>query len=310
MDQEWHLNEFRSYLLSHNRAEATIKGYLVDINDFVLWLIQNNADISNLEAVRKNHIEAYCQNVIEIQRHKASTLNRRLSALSAWMSWATQTHFINEDPSEMIHGVAQERVGVRYLDRKEQASLQRAIEKDLQIARLRYPKRWVSRQRDCSLVVFLLHTGLRLNEVLELKLDDLEIGDRKGYVLVRRGRNGKLRALPLNADARKAAQDWLAIRPKEESNFLWIAVENDGEGALSGRSVQRVIRRIGQDAGLQKLTPHILRHTFGKNLVDSGVSLDKVAALMGHSNLNTTRNYVTPNQENLEQAVEKITLKK
>jgi integrase/recombinase XerC len=57
---------------------------------------------------------------------------------------------------------------------------------------------------------------------------------------------------------------------------------------------------------LEHLTPHVLRHTFAKNLVDSGVGLEKVAALLGHSNLNTTRIYVTPNQKDLEQAVERL----
>ncbi len=51
---------------------------------------------------------------------------------------------------------------------------------------------------------------------------------------------------------------------------------------------------------------HVLRHTFGKNLVDAGVSLDQVATLMGHVNLNTTRRYATPDTRDLQQAVEKV----
>jgi len=74
------------------------------------------------------------------------------------------------------------------------------------------------------------------------------------------------------------------------------------------RSVQRALVRLGQAAGLTRLTPHVLRHTFAKNLVDSKVGLEKVAALLGHSNLNTTRIYVTPNQRDLEQAVEKLVI--
>ena len=54
------------------------------------------------------------------------------------------------------------------------------------------------------------------------------------------------------------------------------------------------------------LAPHTLRHTFAKNLVDAGVSLEKVAALLGHSNLNTTRIYVTPSQQDLARAVDAL----
>lgn len=110
--------------------------------------------------------------------------------------------------------------------------------------------------------------------------------------------------MPLNADARKALQEWLSAQPDVGNDFLWVPLESEEDGPLSSRSVQRVILRLDQDAGIEHLTPHMLRHTFGKNFVDSGVGLEKVAALLGHANLNTTRIYVTPNQNDLEQAVE------
>ena len=183
----------------------------------------------------------------------------------------------------------------------------RTLEKDLQLARLRYPRRWRTHQRDASLTIFLLHTGLRLSESLSLQLDDLQLSDRKGQVTVRQGKGGKSRTVPLNAEARKALQEWRAARPEGAGSFLWIGLENGSEQALSGRSVQRALLRLGQAAGLERLTPHVLRHSFAKNLIDAGVGLEKVAALLGHSNLNTTRVYVTPNQRDLEQAVERLT---
>jgi integrase/recombinase XerC len=184
--------------------------------------------------------------------------------------------------------------------------LQRAIEKDLQFARMRYPKRWVSRQRDASLVIFLLHTGLRLHEAMALQMNDIQLQERKGQVTVRQGKGGKSRTVPLNVEARKALQEWLSVRPENVGTFLWVGLENDSPLALSGRSVQRGLMRLGQAANLDRLTPHILRHSFAKNLIDSGVGLEKVAALLGHSNLNTTRIYITPNQKDLEQAVERL----
>jgi integrase/recombinase XerC len=73
---------------------------------------------------------------------------------------------------------------------------------------------------------------------------------------------------------------------------------------LSSRSAQRNIKRMGQLAGIENLTPHILRHTFAKSLIDQGVSLEKIATLLGHSNLNTTRIYIAPNQQDLQKAVD------
>jgi integrase/recombinase XerC len=148
---------------------------------------------------------------------------------------------------------------------------------------------------------------LRLNEAVSLKLEDVQLTDRKGLVWVRQGKGGKQRIVPLNLDARRALQDWLNARPEDGTDFIWIAVESDQEQALSSRSVQRALTRIGQQAGLSTLTPHMLRHSFAKNLIDSGVGLEKVASLLGHSSLNTTRIYVTPNQADLERAVDQIT---
>jgi len=181
------------------------------------------------------------------------------------------------------------------------------MERDVQIAKLRFPKRWAGRQRDFSMVTLMLNTGLRLAELVNVELGDIELSERKGSVFVRHGKGNKERRIPLNADARKALRDWLAIRPETPGNtFLFIALESEADGSLSHRTVQRIVRRYGQEAGLPHLSPHTLRHTFAKNLVNNGVSLEKVAVLLGHSSLETTRIYITPSAQDLAQAVSRI----
>lgn len=298
------IERFINYLEHQDRSPLTVSGYQHDLAHFQRWFEQTNGEALTAEAVTPTDVREYRQHMLNVERRKASTVNRRLAALSALMNWAVQQGLVDNDPTRGVRNVPQVNAGPKYLDKKQQYALQRAIEKDLQLARLRYPKRWRGRQRDGSLVVFLMHTGLRLQEALDLQLSDVQLSDRKGVVLVRQGKGGKQRSVPLNAEARKALQEWLSARPQVANDFIWVAVENEGDGSLSGRSVQRVILRLGQDAGLHNLTPHMLRHTFGKNLVDSGVGLEKVAALLGHANLNTTRIYITPNQNDLEQAVE------
>jgi site-specific recombinase XerD len=239
------------------------------------------------------------------EQRKASTVNRKLAALSALMAWAKIAGKVPSDPTEGIKLVKQVASTPKWLDKKEQFSLQRAIEKDLQLSKLRYPKRWNTRRRDASLVQFLLNTGLRLSETVALRLNDVQLSERKGSVLVRMGKGNKQRNIPLNAEAREALQSWLAVRPQTESDFVWVAVEDVADG-LSGRAVQRVMKRYAQDAGLHEFTPHIARHTFAKNLVNNGVGLEKIASLLGHSSLNTTRIYITPDEHDLEMAVGKL----
>jgi site-specific recombinase XerD len=85
-----------------------------------------------------------------------------------------------------------------------------------------------------------------------------------------------------------------------------VFVSTETSDGLTARSAQRILNRYGRAAGIESLTPHVLRHSFAKNLVDNEVGLEKVAALLGHSNLNTTRIYITPSEQDLERAVETI----
>lgn len=70
--------------------------------------------------------------------------------------------------------------------------------------------------------------------------------------------------------------------------------------------MQRAVKRLTEMANLEGVTPHVLRHTFAKSLLDSGVGIEKVAMLLGHSDLNTTRTYVAPSEKDLTDAVEKL----
>jgi len=300
------IDAYKTHLENEDRSPLTITGYLVDARIFIVWFEKNNREEFALENVTPSDVREYRSYLQDTEKRKASTVNRKLAALAALMRWALKTKQIVVDPTENVKSVKQSVAAPRWLDKHEQFALQRAIEKDLQLAQLRYPRRYVTRRRDASLILFLLHTGLRLSEVVALELNDVQISERKGSVLVRRGKGNKERSVPLNSEARKALQEWLAIRPQGSDAFVWIAVEASAEDGISGRTVQRILQRYAQDAELQELTPHILRHSFAKNLANKNVGLEKIAALLGHASLNTTRIYVTPDTRDLERAVEQL----
>ncbi len=88
-----------------------------------------------------------------------------------------------------------------------------------------------------------------------------------------------------------------------EKDELLLGQRNEG---VQSKTIQRAVQRFAKKAELKNVTPHTLRHSFAKALIDAGVSLEKVATLLGHSNLNTTRIYTTPGEEDLEDAVGKI----
>lgn len=299
------LETFLESLRSQDISPLTVKGYGSDLTDWIKWFGNTQGEIPSIEMVTPTDLKAYKHYLRVEKRYKANTVNRKLSAISALMQWAHHKGMIEIDPTSKIKGVRAEALAPKWLDKREQYALVRAIQRDLQISRLRFPKRWLTRRRDASLIIFLLHTGIRLEELVSLHLNDVEISQRKGKVVIRNGKGGKERSIPLNSEARSAVNEWLKVRPPK-SEYLWIAVEAEEASRLSGRTVQRVLKRYAQDAELKSLSPHVLRHTFAKNLIDKGVGLETVAILLRHDRINTTKIYIVPGEKDLETAVQKI----
>jgi integrase/recombinase XerC len=145
----------------------------------------------------------------------------------------------------------------------------------------------------------LLHTGLRVSELVALEIEDITFSERKGELRVRDGKGTKERILPLNDSCRKAIKEWYLVRPTDKANRVFTSQR----GPATTRAVQSILEDIGEAAHVENLTPHVARHTFAKNLVNAGVSLEKVAMLLGHASLDTTMVYTTPGMSDLDKAV-------
>lgn len=144
---------------------------------------------------------------------------------------------------------------------------------------------------------------MRLSEVAALRVDNVVVKPRSGRVLVRKGKGRKSRRVQLNADVRKALQSWLDVRPETKSRALFLSQKG---GRLRARSISGRVSVLGEKAGLDDLTPHMLRHSLAKNMVDQGISLDRVAKALGHSNLDTTKRYTTPSDADMQNEMEKV----
>ena len=235
---------------------------------------------------------------------KPQTINRRLAALAVYGQWACQAGEISRNPVQNVRSIARSGQPVpKWLDKRQRAALVRTVEKDVQAARHRFPRLWVLRLRDATIVLVLLNTGLRVGELCALRLSDIHLSERKGFVVVRAGKGLKQRTVPLNPQARQALSAWLESRPEIATDALFIGQR---DRPITSAAAQRAVARAAQIAGLPSVTPHVLRHSFAKALIDEGVTMEKVATLLGHSSLNTTRIYTTPGDEELGEAVERL----
>lgn len=290
---------FADFLASQDRSPLTIKGYLADLAVFDRWLSETCGKRLDPVKLGSSDVRAYRQ-ALQDAGARPQTVNRKLAAIAAFGHWAMQSGQVELNPSLNVRSVEDLPLAPRWLDRRQRLALVRAVGDDLQAARKRFPRLWVLRLRDAAMVLLLLHTGLRVGELCSLQVSDVQIGERKGSVTVRRGKGNRHRSVPLNGVARQVLAEWLKARPEVGGEALFVGQR--GERVVA-RSVQRAVERFALEAGLQEVTPHTLRHSFAKSLIDEGVTLEKVAALLGHSNLNTTRLYTTPGVRDLEEAV-------
>ncbi len=301
MTDTLHLDEFQAYMLTEDRSPVTITGYTGDVRLFAKWYEEYHGEALTPDALTNEAVRSYKQHLLN-QAAKPKTINRRLAALAAYAHWLEQAGYVRNlrNPVQGVKAVKETALAPRWLDRKQRAALLRAVDKEVEDAVHRYPRLRLMYLRDAAIVKLLLFAGLRVGEIIQLRMSDIALDERKGSVVVREGKGTKRREVPLNIKVRKALLDYLRVRPDVDSDFLLIGQRNE---AIKGKTVQRSVTRFTKHIGLRDVTPHTLRHTFAKSLIDSGVSLDRVATLLGHSNLNTTRIYTSPSLHDLEEAI-------
>lgn len=145
-----------------------------------------------------------------------------------------------------------------------------------------------------KLIVSMLYSsGLRLSELINLKVGDLELNEKIGWVRSGKGRKDRLFIVPekIIPDLKKQ------MRGKTENNFVF----ESWKGAMSPRSIQKIVSNATEKAGIKKAVHvHTLRHTFATHLLESGEDIRRIQELLGHANLSTTQIYTHVSTEELK----------
>jgi integrase/recombinase XerC len=299
------IEAFLQFLQTEDRAERTIEGYTRDLEKFLAWFEKTTGRKPEPAIITPLDVREYRRHLQSERRLKPASVNRRLAALRVYFRWATETGLIASNPAMSIKMVPQAERSPRWLERDEVYALLREVDADIRLAKAKKltPSAELA-TRNAAIFSLLLH-GLRVSEVCALHLEDVTIKDKSGKVIVHAGKGNKYREVPINVDARQTVSEWLQVRPKDSGSYLFTGRRDQ---KIQPRAVQRFLDKLARRAGLDpaKVTPHACRHTFGKNLVDVGESLDRVAMLMGHKDLSTTAIYTTPSQSDLAAAVDRI----
>ena len=300
-------DDFVAWLGELDRSPATVRAYTIGVRTFERWFSERTGQPLDPVQMTPLDIKAFREHLVNTARLKAASVNNYLAGVRAFCKWAQSVGLAQHDPAVNIKMLRQAPRAPKWLEGPQQFALLRQTEKLVQLGDLRangdkrHPAA-VWARRDRAIVRLLLNTGLRLSEATALRIEDVKIAPRSGEVRVRRGKGSKSRTVELNKDARAAISAWLEVRP-EGGEALFVSQKG---GGLSARALSEVVRILGEAAGIADLHPHLLRHSFAKNLVSQGVGLEVVADLLGHENLETTRIYTTPSAADRQRVVEKV----
>lgn len=289
---------FEGWLASRGKSERTVRAYLADVRSFGLWFEGENREGFEVGKITSFDLLGYRRWSIEEERVSPATWNRRRASLLVLVRWARDKGVLAYDPAADLKGQAEVDQAPRWLSKEEYGRFMRQVERLANGVRSEAGRRQAL--RDQAVVALMVWAGLREGEVCELRREDVQVSERKGKVVVRHGKGEKYREVPLNDKTRRVLASWLEVCT--QTGWLFVGKQGD---RLQARGVQRRVAEIGRLAGVD-VTPHQLRHTFAKRLLDKGGQLTEVKDLMGHARLETTARYVKPGWEDLENAVERI----
>lgn len=295
------LRAFEEYLVLKGRSKNTVEAYCQDVWGYMRFARQRyGEEIFDMAMFNRGDLLRFYQHQTAEARVSPATWNRRRASLRVFAQWAIGEGLLNYDPTDGLPVAESVELAPLWLGGRELGRLERAIERGIIAART--PAQRSKAVRDRAIVLLMLKGGLREGEVCGLNVGDVTLGERKGRISVRFGKGNKCRVVPVNSQALTALRQWLALRPGAgEALFV-----GKGGRRLQARGIQRMVAELGRQAGIDDLTPHRLRHSCAKCLLDAGVKLSEVAKLLGHGGLNTTLRYVQPSEKDLETAVEKI----
>lgn len=290
---EYLIDSFLSFLKGKNRSENTLKAYAEDLLQFMEYLKEKKiSDIESFKNIDYILIRGFLANLRE-KGFEKRTIARKISAIRAFYKYLVTEEVITSDPTLHIQGMKLPKKLPEFLYPVEICEL------------LSSPDDSCLGLRDKAILELLYATGIRVGEITNLKLKDLDMENKILYIL---GKGSKERIVFFGEKAKESLENYLkrsrpVLLKGREGDFLFL---NKNGTRLTDRSVRRIVEKYVKKLSLKKkVTPHTLRHTFATHLLENGADLRTVQELLGHVSLSTTQIYTHVTKERLKEVYEK-----
>lgn len=261
-----------------NLSESTVRYYTSILKKFFYSVRKQPHEITT------NDIRA-CFYELRINRKiSAKTIQTYQRILSSFFGWLMNNDYIQKNPMLKIEKI-----------KVEEKRLSPMSPYELELVR-----NYCVVPREKAIIDFLYSTGCRVSECCNVQLSDIDWTQYS--VFIRHGKGAKDRVVYFNAEAAVSMKKYLATRT-DDCPYLFVPGEGKAKHRLSSRSVENVVKKIVDRTGIEKrFTPHTLRRTFATLGIRSGMPLERMQALMGHSKPETTLIYAQLDETDLKSA--------
>lgn len=268
---EWsEIAAFHGWMLQRNSESATAGHYRDDVRGLCRFVQKPLGDVGPREI---DGYIAHCQNE---RGHSGHTIRRRLAAIKRFYDFV-----IDYEIASVKNPVRKRRHYVKVGER---------LPRDISDRELKGLLKVIKKARDKAMLLLMVQCGLRISEVIHLKLSQVQLNPEPGQLPRLRviGKGNKERVVPLSQTCVQWLRRWLKERPTCESDTVFV---NRYGRRFFKTGIYWNLKRYCEAAGI-RCTPHQLRHTFGRLLVEAGMPITSVRELMGHASIQTTQGYV------------------
>lgn len=281
------INEFNKYLkYQKNYSDYTIDSYKNDIIEYLEYL---NREALNFKKVEYSDIRFYLMYLKDEKNDNNSSINRKLSSLRGFYKFLANEGYVKSNVFSLVNGPKKDKKLPRYFEYNE-------LEELFNVPDTRTPLG----QRDLLILEMLYATGVRVGELVNIKVKDINIGSRNILIL---GKGNKERFVQFGEYCEDALKTYLndgrITLNSKNSDYLFL---NNNGGELTERGVRFILDKLIKQTGINKnISPHMIRHSFATHLLNEGCDLLTVQKLLGHESIKATQIYTHVTTDRLKE---------